>query len=66
MTSKLKRINLHNGWSVDDSHISDDIIHLYYKDEYYSTIDGFYKCETHLDDLIKMCMRDIKIQKIIE
>lgn len=66
MISKLKKINLHNRWKIDDNDIHNDIIHLYYEDEYYITIDGFYKNETHLDDYIKIFNRDITIQKIIE
>jgi hypothetical protein len=66
MTFKLKEINLHNNWKVDDTFIQDDIIHLYYKDKYYITINEFHKCGTTLQDIIKRFNRDIKIKNILE
>jgi hypothetical protein len=70
MISKLKAVLNNNhkleNWLVDDADIEKDVLHLYYKGEYYLRIDGFYKSETDLHSVIKECNRDIKINNIIE
>ena len=66
MTSKLKKINLYDKWKINLSDIHNDIIHLYYEGEYYTTVDEFFKCEIDIHDMLKRFNRDIKIKKIIE
>ena len=63
---KLIKIQLHKDWKIDRTFIDDDILHFYYKDKYYTTIDGFFKCETNIYDIIKRFNRDIKIKKILK
>ena len=63
---KLIKIQLHKDWKIDRTFIDDDILHFYYNDKYYTTIDGFFKYENNIYDIIKRFNRDIKIKKILK